>query len=927
MSVTDEKLVQLLQLGFDLETSKSALMSTSTVEEAVERILSGSQTQSSAIHAESVQSNRTAESMEVTMNSEDFTSSSISSRYSTAGKDQEYRQTALRLASEMKRKKVLEQEAHRRALQQIHEDRETIKERNIRNPGKSQKRQVENSDSNATSLGTLEQVSAIQDKMKLEKQSEKEARRRVLQSIEEDKQTRKRSNAHKITNPAESSSANLEKPKVVQMGDHALIQFRMPDGHVERKQFTAEDTIKTILEYALQILSSNDFRQGLDSLQMSTTFPRRTYTIADGSSTAKQTGLAPSCTLNVSIIASEAPPQDNTFVGSEGTSTNIDMVIDSTESSFLTNDDINELNGIDVHTLGMPPQMARRGPSARGRRARGQRGSQRFNARTWGGVGRSLADNDDHSTGTTGEGNGIPVSINPPIEDRDAIRQIRSRLHGNKPNAAMTETSKVVKKSQRKISSLRDICTSAVAVFLTSPTKQTSAYLKPLDKVSPEIAAVLLNHLIYMRKLDRTVLKRLISHCYLQECVFDAYSYATDSLLDELCQSASSCSIRKLSLSGCDIITSAGIQHIYTLRYLEHLDLSNCKATDKCLDALISLPNLNHLYLSKTKVTSKGLEYFTQNALSRDSLQTLVLNGCQGVDGANTFSLISNFPNLLFLNLASLNLPSPCDIPTSSSFKALEALDVSNTGVCDVDVRRIFSCMKNLREFKLAGCRSISVFALSFLGRELGNLEDIRFPNQNQDLNDCLIHYSKLNMTHLDLGNFKETNDVGMQHIANMHQLRFLSLEGTQITDDGLLLLKEMEHLEQLFLDRTTVSDRGIESIRNFPSIVALSLSHTFITDKTLHLIGDPITTRFTRVIRSLSVAGCQVTNKGIKSLKSMINLHSLNLDRTNANVRCKVYLQGLEYLRPFRVAEPVNEDETSDSSDPDATANGMILF
>jgi hypothetical protein len=76
-----------------------------------------------------------------------------------------------------------------------------------------------------------------------------------------------------------------------------------------------------------------------------------------------------------------------------------------------------------------------------------------------------------------------------------------------------------------------------------------------------------------------------------------------------------------------------------------------------------------------------------------------------------------DFPNLLFLNLASVNLPSPCDIPPRSSFKALEALDVSNTGVCDVEVRRIFSCMKDLRELKLAGCRSISVPALSFLGR------------------------------------------------------------------------------------------------------------------------------------------------------------------------------------------------------------------
>jgi hypothetical protein len=196
---------------------------------------------------------------------------------------------------------------------------------------------------------------------------------------------------------------------------------------------------------------------------------------------------------------------------------------------------------------------------------------------------------------------------------------------------------------------------------------------------------------------------------------------------------------------------------------------------------------------------------------------------------------------------------------------------------------------------------------------ELSNLEDIKFPNQNQDLNDCLVHYGRLNLTHLNLGNYKEINDSGMQNIAKMNQLRFLSLEGSQITDNGLSLLTgkyilflssllrllilrwlwaEMEHLEQLFLDRTAVTDQGIQTIcsksmscwrrtlfiegssiflyhiLDFPSIIALSLSHTLITDKTLHLIGDPIVTRFTRDIRSLNVAGCQVTNKGVQSLK-----------------------------------------------------------
>jgi hypothetical protein len=117
---------------------------------------------------------------------------------------------------------------------------------------------------------------------------------------------------------------------------------------------------------------------------------------------------------------------------------------------------------------------------------------------------------------------------------------------------------------------------------------------------------------------------------------------------------------------------------------------------------------------------------------------------------------------------------------------------------------------------------------------ELSNLEDIKFPNQNQDLNDCLVHYGRLNLTHLNLGNYKEIDDSGMQHIAKMNQLRFLSLEGSQITDDGLSLLTgkyilflssilrllilrclwtEMEHLEQLFLDRTAVTDQGMETI------------------------------------------------------------------------------------------------------------------
>lgn len=39
MPFSDEQLVQLLELGFDLDTSKAALLNTDSVEEAIERYL------------------------------------------------------------------------------------------------------------------------------------------------------------------------------------------------------------------------------------------------------------------------------------------------------------------------------------------------------------------------------------------------------------------------------------------------------------------------------------------------------------------------------------------------------------------------------------------------------------------------------------------------------------------------------------------------------------------------------------------------------------------------------------------------------------------------------------------------------------------------------------------------------------------------
>ncbi|KAG2174233.1 hypothetical protein INT43_004254 [Umbelopsis isabellina] len=837
MAFSDEQLVQLLELGFDLDTSKAALLNTNTVEEAIDSLLSGRSINKSAVevHADNNQT-QSLETDQRASRGED--APLITSRYNTTGKEKALRDESLKLAKEMKQHKVMEPEselqAHRRVLEQINEDRERVKSRTHHKVAKLNEHQTPtNSDDVQKST------------QKKEKVEEREARKRLLMEIEEDKKSRKLANASRDSLQHNLSSVPIEAATSAPISSQdAFIQFRFPDGRSERSHFPASSTVQDILTNAASKLSVDSNQQDLGSIQMSTLFPRRTYSLADKDLTAEEAGFLPNCTLNITVM-----PSGDTQINTT------DMIVDTDGNR-------------------PPSRRGQRSRSTRGRSTRGRRGRGRRGAAVWQGEGRTLTDS------TTTENSNAPETSDSGVDDaeqaiaRTAIRELRTRLHDTHSAFAAREANTGeevttdVKAIKRVVPSLRELCTSAVAVFLASPTKYTTRYLKPLDKISSEIAEHLLEHLIKIRKLDRTVLKRLTAHCYLQSCILNAYPYATDSLLEELCLSASSVSITKLSLSGCDVITNAGIQNLQSLKHLEYLDLSNCKATDKSLSALTKLPALTHLYLATTKITSMGLKLFAEAAQCKESLQTIVVNGCQGINSSDTFCLLANFPHLHQISLASTSLPSPCDIPPPSTFKELDFLDISNTGIGDTEVRRILSSMKALKELKLTGCRPISVPALSFLGRELGNLEELKFPSQNHDLNDCLIHYSRLNLTHLNLGNFKEINDIGMQHISCMQQLRFLSLEGSQITDDGLTLMKEMEHLEQLFLDRTAVTDDGITTISNFPSLIALSLAQTLITDKTLNRIGDPMLTRFTRGLRSLSVAGCNITNKGVRSLQ-----------------------------------------------------------
>ncbi|CAM0142034.1 unnamed protein product [Umbelopsis sp. WA50703] len=365
MPFSDEQLVQLLELGFELDTSKAALLNTNSIEEAIESLLSGGRINNPTVVAQTDSNpnqNESENGIQRSGQTED--TPLVTSRYNTTAKEKVLRDESLKLAKEMKRNKAMEREAHRRVLEQINEDRERVKSRTLHKVAKlSEQQPPTNPDSLAGEVIISDSTSSHERNQKKEKLEEKEARKRLLLEIEEDKKSRKLANASKGLLRHSQSSVPVEgTTSATTSPQDAFIQFRLPDGRTERSHFPASSTVQDILTSVASKISIDESQQELGRIQMSTLFPRRTYSLADKDLTAKEAGFLPNCTLTISVSPSE-DTQTNTT----------DMTVDT---------DVNR----------PPSRRGQRSRSTRGRAARGRRGRARRSTAVWQGEGRTLTD-------------------------------------------------------------------------------------------------------------------------------------------------------------------------------------------------------------------------------------------------------------------------------------------------------------------------------------------------------------------------------------------------------------------------------------------------------------------------------------------------------------------------------------------------------
>ena len=97
---------------------------------------------------------------------------------------------------------------------------------------------------------------------------------------------------------------------------------------------------------------------------------------------------------------------------------------------------------------------------------------------------------------------------------------------------------------------------------------------------------------------------------------------------------------------------------------------------------------------------------------------------------------------------------------------------------------------------------------------------DVGSDPTNEDL-AAVERFSKLRQ--LSLTDRKKISDEGLQHVAGMHNLEVLALQGTSVKGEGLRHLHQCQSITGLTLDRTPLTDEGLKHIAALPNLTWLS--------------------------------------------------------------------------------------------------------
>ncbi|XP_019748664.1 uncharacterized protein LOC109529696 [Hippocampus comes] len=447
------------------------------------------------------------------------------------------------------------------------------------------------------------------------------------------------------------------------------------------------------------------------------------------------------------------------------------------------------------------------------------------------------------------------------------------------------------------VSSLCALATRATVHLMTAPSMQYSSSLAGL---TPELAELLLSHMAQERLLRPRNLE-LFFGCPLQKFVLNCYPYSTNELLRQL---RAFTALKHLSLVNSPLITDSGLSILSSLVKLQYLNLASCsKLTDTCLQYITGLKNLSFLSLDQTKVTDAGVTLYLRSA--PPCLSQLSLNQT-AVGEAALAALPAGVPQLRMLSIKQTKVS---DVSALSELPGLQTLNLDGTNVTEASLAQL-GAHPSLSSLSLAGIRvSDGDRALHIIsGLPLTHLT---LPGRHSVTDSGLAFLSQLwLLAELDLTDYKQVTDQGVQHLCSMTRLKKLSLSNTQVTDIGLTSLRPLLELQELCLDRTAVSSRGAAAlITCLPHLQVLGLASTHVGDNVVRrgLIHCP-------QLVKCNLSRTRITDKSVKFLARM-RLTQVNLDGTGVSLAGVAGLLACAHISSIRASNTrvVPIDDVSD--------------
>jgi Leucine-rich repeat (LRR) protein len=320
--------------------------------------------------------------------------------------------------------------------------------------------------------------------------------------------------------------------------------------------------------------------------------------------------------------------------------------------------------------------------------------------------------------------------------------------------------------------------------------------------------------------------------------------------------------LRVLGLGTAVNLTGAGLSSLKDLRQLESLTLNANKLDDAGFENLMQWPDLlnltlgepwnlresqpaaqsmvvNQAWMFAQKGPGPNVDRGMRSLGHLTNLRLLELNGVNITDAG--LKPIRSLQRLETLHMAGFKL-------TEAGFANLEALkNLRSLAIRDMptpgNALAHLAALPKLEELKLmrtnitgeevvelAGLKNLKRLSIAKMGGGIFDIICSRAPT----LSAALKPMQKLE--ELELSDYDGIDDYVLLAVAAHKDLKALRLAGTSISDDGLRLIAPLTGLQKLDISRplhdTWITDAGMKYLKGLTRLQSLNLGGTNVTDK-----------------------------------------------------------------------------------------------